>query len=395
MDAVTSISGGDVHGGRRRALGGRLSAPLDWLRDHRRWALLVLLPTVIAAAYFYLLAADQYETEAHFVVRAANSSRVPPSGMEQALSMVGGGGGAASSQQDAMIVADYLTSHDAVDALQRRVNLVQMFRRPEADIASRLWTDQPAPETLLKYFDGKAKVQVSTETGITSLRVRAFRPGDAMKIIQTLLAMGEERVNALNARNYQSAVALSTAQVIAADRTVREMQREITGFRRQGGDFNPQTTGTARTTLVSTLQARLAAARAQQSALSAALSPSSPQVVAMREQVAALERQVSAEQRRLASGPGNVATGLGTYEGLQLRQQLAGKQYEAAMAAMTRAREDAAKQQLFLVRVVDPNMPVKSLYPKRLRNVATVFFALLLAYGIGWLIAAGVKEHAA
>jgi capsular polysaccharide transport system permease protein len=27
--------------------------------------------------------------------------------------------------------------------------------------------------------------------------------------------------------------------------------------------------------------------------------------------------------------------------------------------------------------------------------VLTAFFALMLAYGIGWLITAGVKEHAA
>jgi capsular polysaccharide transport system permease protein len=35
------------------------------------------------------------------------------------------------------------------------------------------------------------------------------------------------------------------------------------------------------------------------------------------------------------------------------------------------------------------------MYPQRTKIVATAFIALLLVYGIGWLITAGVREHAA
>jgi capsular polysaccharide transport system permease protein len=38
-------------------------------------------------------------------------------------------------------------------------------------------------------------------------------------------------------------------------------------------------------------------------------------------------------------------------------------------------------------------MPVKSLFPERGRIVLTVFLSLLVGYGIGWLLVAGVKEH--
>jgi capsular polysaccharide transport system permease protein len=36
---------------------------------------------------------------------------------------------------------------------------------------------------------------------------------------------------------------------------------------------------------------------------------------------------------------------------------------------------------------------VKSLYPERGRIVITVFFSLLIAYAVGWLMLAGVREH--
>ena len=45
--------------------------------------------------------------------------------------------------------------------------------------------------------------------------------------------------------------------------------------------------------------------------------------------------------------------------------------------------------------LVDANMPVRALYPQRTKIVLTAFLALLLIYGIGWLITAGVREHAA
>ena len=49
----------------------------------------------------------------------------------------------------------------------------------------------------------------------------------------------------------------------------------------------------------------------------------------------------------------------------------------------------------YLVRVVQPNLPEKSLAPRRGFILLTLFVSLLVAYGIGWLILAGILEHAA
>ena len=129
--------------------------------------------------------------------------------------------------------------------------------------------------------------------------------------------------------------------------------------------------------------------------MAAVVSANSPQLVALRRRVAALSRQVGTEGAKLSQGPGNVAAGMGAYEGIKVRQEMAGKQLEIATAGLQRAQDDARRQQLFVVPVVDPNMPVKALYPERTKTVLTAFFTLLLVYGIGWLITAGVREHAA
>lgn len=364
---------------------------LGWLRAHRNWCLIVLLPTVLIATYYYLIAADQYESEAHFVVKTSDTSETPPSGLGQALTMVGG----VSSERDALLVADYLTSHDAVKALQSRIGLIDRYRRPEADLVSRLWYAHPTPEQLVKYFDGKVDVDVSSETGITTLKVRSFRPEDSYRIIRELIQLGEARVNTLNQRNYANAVAMSRQRVEDAETALAQVQGRITQFRRDERDFNPQVTGTSRTSMVADLQGQLAVARAQESSMASVLAPNSPQLVAVRQRVAALSRQVGAENAKLSQGPGNVATSIGAYEGIKMRQDLAGKQFEMASTALVRAQEDARSQQLYVVPVVDANLPVRALYPERTKIVLTAFLSLLLFYGIGWLIVAGVREHAA
>jgi hypothetical protein len=60
--------------GNRRPVGSRDGAAPSrrlLLRHYVRWALL-FLPTLLAAFYYFFIAADRYESEARFVVRSAS-----------------------------------------------------------------------------------------------------------------------------------------------------------------------------------------------------------------------------------------------------------------------------------------------------------------------------------
>jgi capsular polysaccharide transport system permease protein len=45
--------------------------------------------------------------------------------------------------------------------------------------------------------------------------------------------------------------------------------------------------------------------------------------------------------------------------------------------------------------VVQPNLPEKPAYPRPWRNALALLTALAVAYAIGWLVLAGVREHQA
>lgn len=361
-----------------------------WARRNLAFLAIVVAPSLLTAAYFYLLAADQYQSEAHFVVRTADASPGPSVGVGQLLGI---GGAVSQSRSDALSVNDYLSSQELVDRLGRRLDLETMFRRPEADILSRM-ADSAPPEAKLKYLRKRVDVVFSEESGITSLKVRSFRPQDSRDILEAMLKLGEERVNLLNARTDRDGLKSARSQLVEAEQGLMSVQERLTHFRRAGADIDPTTTGRAQIGLVSTLEASLSQARSQLAAMRGIITPSSPQYVALAARVRALEGQVAAQGSKMTEGGQAIATNMGGYENLQIRQQFAAKRYENAAANLERKRDQVARQQLYIIRVVDPNLPVRSEFPQRGRIVITVFFSLFVAYGIIWLTFAGIREHA-
>jgi capsular polysaccharide transport system permease protein len=358
-----------------------------WRRLLHPLVLVVAVPTLLTAAFEYLVAADQYESDAQFIVRTPQQNAT----MNSVGQMLGMSGGAVAT--DAHSVDAYLLSHDAVDALGAR-RLTATFRRPEADPVTRLWFANPLPETLLKYYRGMVHVTTAAETGITTLTVRSYRPEDAKALADDLLRLGEARTNMLNERMFADGLSAADRQVHEAEAMVEAVEGQMTSFRQAHRDADPERSGAAQIQLAATLQQQAAQARAQFDSMAAVLPRSAPQYAANARQVAALERQVASVKAGLAGSERSVAAGLGEYEKLQMRQQFAAKRYDAAQASYQSAREQLLKQQLFIIPVVKPNLPGKALYPERLTVVATVFFGLLFAYAIGWLILAGIREHA-
>ena len=225
------------------------------------------------------------------------------------------------------------------------------------------------------------------------MSVRAFTPVDSLVVTETLLKMGEERVNLLNRRSYRDSLATATRQLAESENALRRVQVSMTSYRDRGSDIDPEGSSRAQLSLVTTLTASLTQAKAQLQAMRGVISPSSPQYAALAARVRALDAQVAAQRGRLTGGSSAIASNLGGYEDLRIRQEFAAKRYEATAAAYQLARQEAQKKQLYVVTVVNPNLAVKALYPERLRIIATIFFSLLIAYGVIWFMQAGVREN--
>jgi capsular polysaccharide transport system permease protein len=366
-----------------------VSAPwigrIPWL-----FMVVVALPTLVAALYYLLIAAPLYLSEARFVVRAKGQQQ--PAALGSLLSSVGVSVG--EGQTDAFEVHEYMVSRDAVADLSRKHALRDVLNRPEGDVLMRF----PRPfegtsfENLFKDYKRFVTVGYDSQTGISTLRVRAFRAVDAQTLAGALLDGGEVLVNRLNDRETADAVAQAQREVLEAEARGVEAQAALTDFRNRERLIDPDRSSAAGLELLGKLETQLATMRAERAGL-AASAPESPQLPVLDKRIVAFSAQLDAERSRTAGEADSLAPKVGEYERLTLERDLTVKTLEGAVANLEAARMEARRKQLYLERVVTPNLPDKAEEPRRLRMILTVLIASLVAYGTLSLVIAGLREH--
>lgn len=349
---------------------------------------LVVLPTLIAAFYYLVIASPLYVSEARFIVRAPNSSQ--PSSLGMALQTAG----LSSAQTDAYAVHEYIDSRDSLRDLGRTMDLKAILAPPGADFLSRFprpW-EGSTEESLYKGFKRFVTVGYDGGTGISTLRVEGFNARDAQRVSEALLTGGESLINRLNERSSADAVAQATIARDLAQAKLAKVQVDMTAFRNREQFINPTVTATEGSQLIGGLLSTIANLKAERAQI-ASEAPRSPQLPILDSRIRAYEGQVAAERAKMSGSEGSLSSKIGAYEDLVLARELADRELAQATAALVSAEQDARAQKLYLEQIVAPSLPDSPTLPRRLRGILTILFSTLLAYGIGWLIYAGVREH--
>jgi capsular polysaccharide transport system permease protein len=353
------------------------------------WAI-VGVPTLLAGVYFFAIASDQYMSEVKFLVRGpAKQSQNPLSTMLSSPAV-------AAVTEDTYAVHEYLLSRDSVRRLERENDLRTLLGRPEGDLISRFpgvmfWRQDF--ESLYDAYSRFVSVEVDSTSGVSTLQVKAYRPEDAQRIAQALLTFSEQLVNKLNERSRQDAVGVFQREVDSVQQRIADIQVQLTAYRVKQKMLDPKSASSGPIDLLAQMNTQLASTKAQLAQVMKS-SPNSPQIPLFQTRIAALEKLIVEEHGKITGDRGSVATALGEYERLEVQRDLAEKQLASAFASLEAARLEAQRQQLYLETIAQPNFADYPLYPQRIVSFATIVGACLVAYGITWLLVAGVREHA-
>jgi capsular polysaccharide transport system permease protein len=376
----------------------RLRRPPKFNLTPRFWfALVVILPTLLTGLYFAMFAADQYLSQAEFVVRTPESASTP-SGLG---ALLGGSTSGSSltmstrSDDDTYIVQDYIMSRDMVSLLEQNDHLRDVLNRSEADFISKFprFYSGDTFEDLYKAYARFVEVSYDSTSGLSTIKVNAFRPDDARQIASSMLTYSEQLVNRLNQRDEQNSLDLARREVEAAEHRLADVQIKVEDFRNRESMLDPTDKGKALFELVAKLGESAAIAKAQLLQLERT-SPTSPQIGPLKDQIAALESQMEKEQAKIAGSASSMAPKVTQYEQLQLEKTFAGEDLEAAHQLLQASRLKAEQQHLYLETIVQPKAADYALYPRGATITLTVFGVSLLLYGLGWLLVAGAREHA-
>jgi capsular polysaccharide transport system permease protein len=353
------------------------------------WAI-VGLPTLIAGVYFFGIAADLYMSTAEFLIRSPKTVQVNPIGafLQSA--------GLSRSGDDSAAVADFIMSRDAVGKLERHDDLRGIFNRPEGDFVTRFpgLRRRADFEALYRHYGHFVSVETDAETGVTTLQVKTYRAQDSQRLAEALLEYSEQLINQLNERARRDALDIAQRELTRVERRIAEIQDQLTAYRVKQKMIDPKTASAGVLLLIQQMTTAEANARAQLSEL-LRTSPNSPQLSLVRTRIDSLDNLIAQERAKLSGQSDSVVSTMTEYEHLVMQRELAEKALASAFTSLEAARLEAQRQQVYLERVAEPNLPDYPLYPQRFLDFAMVVASCLLVYALAWLLVASVREHAA
>jgi len=362
---------------------------LDPLRRYWPSLLLLVVPMILASIYYGFIASDIYISEAKFVIRQPEKSKIPSS-----LGMFLQSAGMTSAHEEIFTVREFMVSRDAMKLLDDNLQLRKVYSKPNIDFLHRFNPsgDANSLEDFYEYYKDIVSVDIDTSSSICAIKIKAFTPQTAHSVNEALLFLGEGLINELNARAQRDLVRFYKQELDEAEVADKRAALALSVYRNQQMVFDPKQQSSMQLEQVGKLEAELIAVRGQL-AQYRSFAASSPYIAALEKRRTELEKEIGHEMSRVAGNKNSMTQKLIEYERLSLERDFMDKRLAAAMSALQQARTETQRQLLYLEKIVTPNMPDKALYPRRGLDILLVLITCLALYGLVRLFIAGVKEH--
>lgn len=365
---------------------------IEWLR--RRWvfSVVVLLPTFVMAIYLCFIAAPQYVSETHFLVRGKAPGSGSIGGLSSLLDSNHGG------SQDTYAVQDYMMSRDALRLLINEVDIKSIFNRPYADFVARfpsIFTRSDF-ESFYDFYLGHVKARIDEETGISHLRVRTFSAEDSQRIAQTLLGAAEKLVNEMNDRQRYNTLHAAQVELDTSLRELHDTELQLAAYRYTNATIDPMKQAIPMVGATLSLETTLSMLEAEKKQLDMT-APNSPLRKVYSQRIASIQAQVQQMQSHITGKKGtsgSLVPKLLSYDELAVKRSIIEKKLAAEATALEMAKAQADRQMLYVTVVAQPSLPDYAEYPRNLIFLIITFLTSLTIYATGSLLISGAREHA-
>jgi len=347
----------------------------------------VIIPTILAVLYYGLFAQDIYVSESRIIVR--NPTQSTPSPLNLALDRTGFG---TVNDGNNSVVA-YLQSRQAIDQGNEDGLITDAYSDE-----SIFWLDRfgafgaESNEQFYRYFSDMLTVDEGATTQVLTITVRAFDPEQARTINQRLVTQSEELVNSLSGRAQADQISIAEGEVDEAAEAARLAALELARFRDTSGIVDPVQQSEVGLQMISKLQDELIGAQTQLRQLQT-YTPQASQIPFLQTQVRELQGQISLARSELTGGRESLSSALAQYQEFEVNAQFAEAQLAAARAGLQEAKAEARRKQAYLEQISAPSLPDYAVEPRRIRSVIATFLLGLLAWGVLYMLAIGVREH--
>jgi len=368
-------------------------------RRRRRMALLatrlgvfVLLPTLIAAWYFFVVATPLYATNSEFVIQQADNQS-----SAGAAGALGGmfGSSAMGSMQDSLTVQSFLQSRDAMRRLTAEEGFKGYFQQDFIDPLRRLPADA-TDEAAYRLYEDMVQVSFDPTEGIIRMEVVAADPETSERFARALVSYAEEQVDQLTQRLRENQMRDAQASVEAAEARMNESQMRVLELQERFQMLSSEVEVSLLTQQITTLEAQLNTERLNLDDLRANARPNAARLEQGERRVASLEAQVARLRGSLTqSSEGGQSIARLQREQMMAESDVATRQLllAQAMQQLEAARIEANRQVRYLSLGVTPVAPDEPTYPRAFAGTALVFLIFAGLYLLVSMTTAILREQ--
>jgi len=349
----------------------------------------ILAPTAAVFLYLAIFASNIYISEAKFAVRSQNTQ----SSLDFPASLLRFAGAAGS---DAYIVYNYVYSQDMLEKLDAKLHIRDHYSSRNHDPWYRLWQKSTQDE-LATYWKWAVTTAFDPDTGILSLKVKAFTPHMAQAVCRGVLENSEALVNTMNDRAREDAMSQARLEVARAEERIVAAQAAMKKYQDQTMILDFQAVAGGLYAVVNTLESEIAKTKAELAEARTFIKADAPKVITLQNRLKVLEKQLKSEKQRLAGAmekDQSLSSLVSEFQRLALEEEFARKQLTSAMTSLESARIQAESKTLYVESFERPTLPDESLYPRPVLFSFIFMVAALLILGMSTLIIAAVREHA-
>lgn len=340
----------------------------------------------IAVIYFGLIASDRYVSRAELVIKQADQIKMLP----DALSMLGLGG---SNHEDVLIIQDYLKSADLLNKLDKQLGLKAHYQSKKIDFFSRL-PNNVSREEFLNYYREHLTLRLDEISGVLTIELQAFDPAYGQHVVSMMLRESEGFINKLGHQVALEQLAFVEKEVNRAYKRVQNEKAKVLEFQNTHNLISPESTSSARLSVVSQIEGELASHQAQLKQLQSYMKETAPAVVSMNARVDALTKQLAQEKSRLTGTDKDAMNEItAQFMDVQTQATLAADLYKSGLISLEQARVEAYRKLKHLLVISQPSLAEEAEYPRRLYNLATIGVLLCLLYGLIVMGLATLREH--
>ncbi len=340
-----------------------------------RLAFFVVLPTILAAWYYFVVATKLYATRTEFVIQQAESPRAAGlGGLFQGTQF--------ATSQDSIAVQGYMQSRDAMLRLDADQHFRDHFSAPNIDPIQRLKPGGSLEEAY-KAYRRNVKISYDPTDGVIRMEVIAADPETSIAFSRALIGYAEQQVDQLTLRLRGDQMKGAEESYASAETKMLEAQRSVVTLQEKFKVLSSEVEVSLLSQQIGQLDTQLSQDRLSLAQMESNATPNLARMEPLKRRIAALEGEIATLRARMTSAD-ETGQSLASIQGelamaqadVQTRQLLLAQ----AMQQLETARIEAGRQVRYLSLSVAPVAPDEPTYPRAFESTAVAFLVFAGIY---------------